>query len=65
MIYEDAAAALNVTDKKWSMIVKHNYERQIEQNLKTKQMRIEKNKAIQDDLRKQIEEKRKFKEEQK
>ena len=55
VIYEDPAAALNVSEEAWNKIVQDNLVKHKENEAKAKQDKFLKNKAIQDEQRRQVE----------
>ena len=60
VVYEDPAAALNLTDKKWNSIVENNLKAFNEEKVRVKEERLAKNKRVQEEQRKQIAEKQRL-----
>jgi len=58
IVYEDPAAALNVSEEAWHKIVQDNLKRHKETEITVKREKFIKNKAIQDEQRRQVEIKR-------
>lgn len=54
-MYEDPAAALNVSEEAWNKIVQENLVKHKESEAKAKKDKFLKNKIIQDEQRRQVE----------
>ena len=58
VVYEDPAAALNVSDDKWNAIVQENLRKFKDDREKARMDKIQKSKVIQEEQKKQIEAKK-------
>ena len=54
VVYEDPAEALNINEDKWNSIVQQNYKNFHEEKEKARRDKLERNRVIQEEQRKQI-----------
>jgi hypothetical protein len=57
-MYDDPAAALNVTERRWNAIVQENVRKDAEDKIRKETVKVEKNRIIWEEQKKQIEAKR-------